>query len=782
VLSPAGKVVFAAVTASVAATGIGVGATGVLVAQGFSPVSRGAIAQTQSPTAPGTPLRQLMLAAEDGRAATEAERAPLLQGIHSADAAIRRVAVRALGRLEQPALAITIESLIADPLPRVRAEAANALGQAIVGSPERAGEASRRLLEQLKAEGDPIVRGAICETLGRLPYSAPADIQAIEAALAEASWLGRVAPSVARQAPFEPSSALSPGRDSHDAPLPTLTGSLKGLESLFRLRRKLVVPSPGTLERLRNLALGASPSGERVEGTSAPVRSLPASPEQARVRRLALAALLAVGPTDVSLLGEALKDPDEQVRRLAASGVSAADSLDARARALAVMALRDKSAIVRYEGLRVLGSHAAGSCGPVIEAARDTNPHVALLAIDLLGTSCSTATQAPGAAAVDPFILQMLSDSAGELGALQTNAGPLAEDRLPVRTWHRPAHAFVSLAKAGPEWAKPLLPKFAGSPIWQVRMYAARAATTLLASAELERLATDPQTNVREAAVDGLRLVKGHEADTIFVEALSSSDYQLVQTAARALEGSPGRDRVVPALLKSLAALTAERRDTSRDPRRAILERVGELGTSSNTDAITPYLDDFDPRIASLAAEILTGWIGRPVEPATTRAPTGPVPDVKEIDGLTSATAKVRMRSGATFEMRLLTSEAPATVLRFVRLARSLYYDGLTFHRVVPNFVIQGGSPGANEFMGDGTYMRDELGLRPHLRGSVGVSTRGRDTGDAQIFIDLVDNPRLDHDYTVFAEVTKGIETVDAIVEGDVIESIRIISGRGEQP
>jgi cyclophilin family peptidyl-prolyl cis-trans isomerase len=112
-----------------------------------------------------------------------------------------------------------------------------------------------------------------------------------------------------------------------------------------------------------------------------------------------------------------------------------------------------------------------------------------------------------------------------------------------------------------------------------------------------------------------------------------------------------------------------------------------------------------------------------------------------------------------------------------VHLAESGYYNGLTFHRVVPNFVIQGGSPGANEYIGDAAFMRDELGSWPHVRGAVGISTRGRDTGDAQIFIDLVDNPRLDHDYTVFAQVLNGIDVVDRILEGDVIEKIEIVTG-----
>ena len=102
------------------------------------------------------------------------------------------------------------------------------------------------------------------------------------------------------------------------------------------------------------------------------------------------------------------------------------------------------------------------------------------------------------------------------------------------------------------------------------------------------------------------------------------------------------------------------------------------------------------------------------------------------------------------------------------------YFDGLTFHRVVPNFVIQGGSPGANEYAGDGPYTRDELTARPHLRGTVGISTRGRDTGDAQIFVNLVDNVRLDHNYTIFAEVSAGMDVVDAVLEGSTIERITL--------
>jgi peptidyl-prolyl cis-trans isomerase B (cyclophilin B) len=112
------------------------------------------------------------------------------------------------------------------------------------------------------------------------------------------------------------------------------------------------------------------------------------------------------------------------------------------------------------------------------------------------------------------------------------------------------------------------------------------------------------------------------------------------------------------------------------------------------------------------------------------------------------------------------------TRTRFVRRARGKYYDGLTFHRIVPNAFIQGGSPGANEYAGHKEYMRDEIGAR-NSRGTVGLSTRGRNTADAQFYINLIDNARLDQDYTVFAAVLPAdMPAVVAIQEGDGIRRI----------
>ena len=140
---------------------------------------------------------------------------------------------------------------------------------------------------------------------------------------------------------------------------------------------------------------------------------------------------------------------------------------------------------------------------------------------------------------------------------------------------------------------------------------------------------------------------------------------------------------------------------------------------------------------------------------------------------------RVRMASndgGGSFVVRLRGDAAPMMAARILALVRARYYDGLTWHRVEHDFVIQGGSPGRSEYVGLAQYLRDELGGVPHVRGTVGMSTRGHDTGDAQWFVNLRDNRRLDGDYTVFAQVIDGMEVVDDVHEGDVIAAIEEIA------
>jgi peptidyl-prolyl cis-trans isomerase B (cyclophilin B) len=407
--------------------------------------------------------------------------------------------------------------------------------------------------------------------------------------------------------------------------------------------------------------------------------------------------------------------------------------------------LRDRSTIVRVEGVRAWArqeSRVTG-CQRLLDSLKDSATPVVLTALDALGDSCKD----------DLNVTDRLT---AEAKAPETN------------DWHRASHALVALAKRAPGRAFiALLGGHVQHQTWQVRMYAARAAGIANEVSSLERLAYDEADNVREAALAPLRRVKGDEAEPYFVAALARTDYQLLRTAAIELKGATPTAPLATALLSALRRVTAERKETSRDTRVALLERLQELGGPDQAGAIIPLLRDFDIRVAQVAAGVIQQWTGRLQEIDPQLLPRPAVP----ISAETTEPARVRMKSGKLLIIDLRSDVAPLTVARFVRLARDGYYNGLSFHRVVPNFVIQGGSPAANEYSGDTLYLRDEISSLSHVRGAVGLSTRGRDTGDAQFFVNLVDNPRLDFDYTVFG-VVHNPDDVDGILEGDVISRI----------
>ena len=114
----------------------------------------------------------------------------------------------------------------------------------------------------------------------------------------------------------------------------------------------------------------------------------------------------------------------------------------------------------------------------------------------------------------------------------------------------------------------------------------------------------------------------------------------------------------------------------------------------------------------------------------------------------------------------------------FLDLARRGYFDGLTFHRVVPGFVVQGGDPRGDGNGGPGFALRDEIGERPYGRGVVGMALSGKDTGGSQLFVTLAPAPHLDGRYTVFGWVASGMDVVDKIRPGDVIEKVEAWTGR----
>lgn len=125
-------------------------------------------------------------------------------------------------------------------------------------------------------------------------------------------------------------------------------------------------------------------------------------------------------------------------------------------------------------------------------------------------------------------------------------------------------------------------------------------------------------------------------------------------------------------------------------------------------------------------------------------------------------------------ELILFENEAPNTVTNFVKLAKSGFYDGLTFHRVIPDFVIQGGCPKGNGTGGPGYTIKCEINPHKHGTGALSMAHAGKDTGGSQFFITHSPQPHLDGVHTVFGKVVKGMEVVKEIKPGDVIRKVII--------
>lgn len=140
-------------------------------------------------------------------------------------------------------------------------------------------------------------------------------------------------------------------------------------------------------------------------------------------------------------------------------------------------------------------------------------------------------------------------------------------------------------------------------------------------------------------------------------------------------------------------------------------------------------------------------------------------------------TAEIHTGKGV-MKVKFYEEDAPKTVANFVKLAEEGFYDGLTFHRVIPNFVIQGGCPDGTGAGGPGYTIKCELdgNNQYHDRGVLSMAHAGRDTGGSQFFIcHSRDNTvHLDRHHTCFGKVYEGVEVVDKIRQGDEIEKILI--------
>ena len=125
--------------------------------------------------------------------------------------------------------------------------------------------------------------------------------------------------------------------------------------------------------------------------------------------------------------------------------------------------------------------------------------------------------------------------------------------------------------------------------------------------------------------------------------------------------------------------------------------------------------------------------------------------------------------------LELFENDAPNTVANFVKLINKGYYNGLKFHRVIPNFMIQGGCPVGNGTGGPGYTIKCEINPHKHLTGTLSMAHAGKDTGGSQFFITHSPQPHLDGVHTVFGQVIEGMDVVNTIRQGDVMKQVKVV-------
>jgi cyclophilin family peptidyl-prolyl cis-trans isomerase len=138
-------------------------------------------------------------------------------------------------------------------------------------------------------------------------------------------------------------------------------------------------------------------------------------------------------------------------------------------------------------------------------------------------------------------------------------------------------------------------------------------------------------------------------------------------------------------------------------------------------------------------------------------------------------TAVITLGNGKQIRIEFFPEDAPKTVENFVTLARKGFYNGLSFHRVVPDFVVQGGCPKGDGTGGPGYQVKAEFNKQKHVRGSVAMArSQHPDSAGSQFYITYGATPHLDNNYTVFGKVVAGMEEVDRIKQGDRMTTVAI--------
>ena len=450
---------------------------------------------------------------------------------------------------------------------------------------------------------------------------------------------------------------------------------------------------------------------------------------------------------------------DELVRQHVARALartSGADSLGTRAREALLVLITDSSALVRANAARSLASYGPAVVADMQRALNDRDQNVRVAALESIGTV-------------------FLRDADLWRRAWSNDTSFVVRHALLIGARRAGSDA---LAAAESDWTR--------SADWRQRgaVIESRSLDSRFDRLELARtFAADADGRVRAAALSSLDTIAlaGDDARAFLRRALADADPQVRARAMSGLARKPAAEDL-PAVLDQYPIALREKDDEVRDALLRFVARVWDRDSARITGSLRDRMVSLAPpatareRALVLRVTPLSAWKQLP----NADAPR-PQADYDRIarqwlrTGAPRPTAVLHTSRGDV-TIELYAADAPLVVEAFITLARTGYYRDTWFHRVVPNFVAQDGSPRGDGTGGPGITVRDAWTRQRHDRGALGLATSGPDTGGAQYYFCHSPQPHLDGHYTVFGRIVSGYDVFDRIVQGDRVRSVEIKS------
>jgi cyclophilin family peptidyl-prolyl cis-trans isomerase/HEAT repeat protein len=504
-------------------------------------------------------------------------------------------------------------------------------------------------------------------------------------------------------------------------------------------------------------------------GADAPVRQMiefAGSP--LRLARLgtvySLARLRATGATDV--LMDAIASPDADFREAAVRALTAS---------FADSAGLDRTAVANR----------------VRRLASDDDPHVRINALRTLATyrdSTFLTAATDRLTDADPNVRVQAVTTIADLGGQE--AEHVLRGLVSKRPFAVQRNALIGYARLAGVQALDTVADWLAQPDWTRRAAGAEALGHIARDTVvpwLTYLTQDSDPRVAAVALTSLTAIAPDTA-TVWSRQLIGRKDAVVRALAAERLGAAANPADIDRLV---AAYRESQRDSIPDAKIAIvsaLGRIADQGLSERLAVEDRFLTQFrtcDDYLVRRAAQQRFPEAARRWGPVTPIETGRRINDYRQIarryvvDAATTTHTLVMDTDRGRIVIDLFPRDAPITVNAFLQLVDRRLFDGETFHRVVPNFVVQSGDPRGDGWGGPGYALRDEINLHHYERGTVGMALSGPDTGGSQFFITLSPQPHLDGTYTVIGRVIDGMDIVDLITQGDRIQTVRRQSSGG---